>query len=220
MLDLEYLFKPLPRGEITSSWGGTTDLMHMQFAILVLLPLLWINVNVPSMRDLTSMYLLLATISLLIIFVERMNPQRFPWAVLGLNSERLGEQVIASILLAAATIILSGRKGGFIAPPFVPAEVAMRVYLWGYAFMAVEEAFFTQIILGTAIERMGIVPGSFAAAVVFTVFHWNVYGWSFQILTALFIYRVVAGVLSGIYRSVIPCAFPHLIINMLAATGG
>ena len=212
------MFKPMPKGEITSSWGGVTDLMHIQYAVLVLLPLLWIRVNLPEMRDLVSMYLLISAIASMIILSERISPARIPWAVLGLNTENLSQQVIASITLTAVTIILAG-EGAYIAPPIIPIETFMRIYLWGYAFVAVEESFFTQIILGTMMERTGIVPGSIVSALIFTAFHWSVYGWSVQILLAFFIYRVAAGILAGIYRSVIPCAFPHLIINALAVKG-
>jgi len=34
---------------------------------------------------------------------------------------------------------------------------------------------------------------------------------------ALTLYRIVAGILSGLYKSVVPTSFPHLIINVLAA---
>ena len=83
--------------------------------------------------------------------------------------------------------------------------------------MVAEESFFTEIILATAIERTGIVPGSIIAAFIFIGFHWRMYGWSSQILLALLVYRITSGIVCGLYRSVVPAATPHFIINVLAA---
>jgi len=206
----------MPEGEMTTSWGKATNLMHLQFFLLVFLPLLWIYVNLPELADLVLIYLVIAVFGTLIVLIERMSPKGTPWAVMGINTENLGQQVLSAVSIAVVTIIVGGREG-VIVPVRIPAETFMRIYLWGYALMAVEELLFTQVILATVEERLGIVPGALIAAVTFVVFHWRIYGWNFRILMALTLYRIVAGILSGLYKSVVPTSFPHLIINVLAA---
>ena len=206
----------MPEGEMTTSWGKATNLMHLQFFLLVFLPLLWIYVNLPELSDLVLIYLIIAVFGTLIVLIERMSPKGTPWAVMGLNTENLGQQVLSAVFIAVVTIIVGGREG-VVVPVRIPAETFMRIYLWGYALMAVEELLFTQVILATVEERLGIVPGALIAAVAFVAFHWRIYGWNFRILMAFALYRIVAGILSGVYKSVVPTSFPHLIINVLAA---
>lgn len=214
----EYLFSPMPAGEMTHPWGRFTTFLQVNFFFTVTLPLCWIMVNVPELSGLTLIYLVLALWGELIAFSERIMPEKVPWAYIAIGTEALPYQVLTAFAVTALVTSLGGATEACV-PFTITSEEPLalyKLYLWLYAFVAVEESLFGQWLSASAVEKLGIVPGASLSGFVFTIFHWRIYGWLPPILLGLFLFRFITTVAMGIFKSIIPAALSHFLNNFLA----
>ena len=216
---LEYLFKPMPDGYLSSRWENTTALIHVSFFFTVTLPLLWISVNIDELSRVAMLYLMMGVWSEIIAITERLSPEKIPWSYLAVRRENFLYQTLSGIALGIAVTFIGADISSFV--PFTIASATqasnlLKIYLWAYGFMAVEESLFSQWLAATLCEKTGLIPGATITALVFSAFHWSLYGWSTQILISLFVFRFLGSIVNAAYRSMVPSATAHVIINLLA----
>jgi len=217
---LDYLFTPMPQGELTHPWVSVTGLIELNFFFTIALPLLWIYVNIPELSGVASLYAMLAVWAETACLAERSMPEAVPYAYLGAGTEDLLEQFLTAAGITTLTAVLAGASiiSSFI-PPFILTEqctTALRLYLWLYALPFTEEGVFAQWVSATAMERLGVIPGSIISGIVFAFFHWQIYGWMTNVLLALFLFRFISNIVMVLFKSVIPSVAAHVMINFLS----
>ena len=71
------------------------------------------------------------------------------------------------------------------------------------------------MLLPTAVEDLGIIPGLILTSFVFTVFHWLAFDQTFLLLAGAFGFSIVAGVLALRMRSIVIAVAMHIAVNTI-----
>ena len=79
-----------------------------------------------------------------------------------------------------------------------------------------EEAIFRGLIFPSASETWGVVPGVLLSALIFMIFHWGLFGYNLQIQIFTFIFGILAAIMTGATRSIIPSIIMHYVINLVS----
>jgi len=219
-LDLEYWFKPLPEGTLTSEWTKTTALFHSIYFISIILPIMWVAINLEELRTVAIIYLIIGLWINLISITERLSPPKVPWSFMPVRFENFIQQTLAALIILAITVMSGIQISSFVpftimAPPSQIVSI-IKIYLWQFGFLSLEESFFGQYLGATLCEKIGIIPGALINAVIFVGFHYSMYGWAANILISLFIFRFLGSIANAIYRSMVPSAETHFLINLIA----
>lgn len=221
-LSEQYWFSRYPEGAFSVPPPYTVDPQKFLFwaGLGLILPMLWILINMPDVASVTLVYLLMVAIFFSAAMLEYMFPKRMVvTGLLGWGGMSYEVQVLVGVSIAAVSILL------FCSAPerfaFVPFQVVSlghtlaAFYLTVVAIPWIEEFIFGNLIPSSVIEEMGIVPGVAISAFVFSIFHSMVYSSNIYLLMAAFTFRALASVALVRFTSFLPGYVGHVVVNFV-----
>lgn len=171
----------------------------------------WTMVNVPEMFTMSVIYLFMLVFYTIAWTVEAIRP-KLRWAAV-LGTGRMGKGILFGLVAGTVWVGVESLLAMQAEVPLLALAPLAVWAIWGFAIPVAEEAVFTGMILPTAVEDFGIVPGLLSKAALFTVFHWLAYAQSFPLLAGAFGFSIVAGVLALRMRSIVIAVAMHIAVN-------
>lgn len=194
-------------------------------AVGLVLPLLWIMINVPEMQNVAITYVLLMAVFMSPALLEYVMPEKM--SVTGMvawGGYNYLIQAMVGVGIAAVCIFiaLSTPKLQFL-PESVEALgiTIVSFYISVVAVPIVEEFTFGNLVSCSLIKKLGLILGTIASAFTFSIFHYLVYApVNPLILIVPFVFRVLASIALVRFVSFLPGYVGHVVVNFVAWVGG
>ena len=214
---LDYLARPMPEGTYSANqpfkkafaWFGS---------IVGLLGFGWVAVNVPVMRVVATLYGVFGVATAAIILVEEIAPRKSEitacmlWGYGDWDKQILLGVAIALPFIAVEVLFSSLRFGVMQVQGMPLASFIITVLM----VPIIEEGLFRGVLAPSIAEDAGIIHGALISSFVFTVFHAYAYQLNLLALIVVFIFGAVAGFVDLVYKSILPSATAHKLINLYA----
>ena len=214
---LDYLVGSMPEGTYSANqpfkkafaWFGS---------IVGLLGFGWVAVNVPAMRDVATIYGVFGVAAMVVILVEEVAPRRSEITACMLwGYGEWDKQILLGFAIAlpfiAVEILFSSLRFGVMQVQDMPLASLIVTALM---IPVIEEGFFRGVLAPSIAEDAGIIHGAIISSFVFTVFHAYVYHLSLPALVVVFVFGAVAGFVDLVYKSILPSATAHKLVNLYA----
>ena len=214
---LDYLVGPMPEGTYTANqpfkkafaWFGS---------IVGLLGFGWVAVNVPAMRSVAIIYGVFGAVAAAIILVEEIAPRKSEitacmlWGYGDWDKQILLGFAIALPFIVVEVLFSSLRFGVMQVQDMPLASFIITVLM----VPIIEEGLFRGVLAPSIAEDAGIIHGALISSFVFTVFHAYAYQLNLPALAMVFLFGAVAGFVDLVYKSILPSATAHKLINLYA----
>lgn len=222
-----YWFSGYPEGAFSVPPPYTIDPQKFLFwaGLGLILPMLWILINMPDIANVTLVYLIMVAIFFSAAMLEFLFPkQMVVTGLLGWGGKSYDVQALVGIAIATISLLLFWFSPGTFA--FVPFQIVnlgqtlVAFYLTVIAIPWIEEFIFGNLIPSSIIEELGIVPGVLVSAFIFSVFHFLVYSANIYLLIAAFTFRALASIALVRFTSFLPGYVAHTIVNFIGFLSG
>lgn len=223
-LDRKYWFSGYPEGAFSVVPPYTVDPQKFIFyaGLGIMLPVLWISVNVPELSNVAFWYVGLVALMLPLMMFEWIFPKKMEaTAMVGFGGLSYGTQAAIGVGIALSVLmIFYSIPTEFRIFPF-SARSAGDITLFAFfltviAVPLIEEFTFGNLISASVIEELGIIPGSIVASLAFAMFHFLVYQSNAFFLFAAFVFRLLTCLAMVRFVSFLPGLVAHYVVNAVA----
>ena len=119
--------------------------------------------------------------------------------------------------LILITMVLVGASMAVLNVSFRLALSTTDLYLYFLASAIIEELFFRMFLVGffetkTKLKGVGIIISAF----IFTIFHYDAYGHSLEMMLAMFLGGIIFGIIYLLSKDITITMIAHLFINIIA----
>jgi len=209
---------PMPEG--TFSANQPFKRVFMWFgAIMALMGFGWIAINVPEYRTLALIYAGMAVITMVVYIAEEISPLKTETtACMLFGYGKWDEQMFYGVIIGLAFVTLNYALGIYLqVNPLQVKEMPIASFIITVMMVPiVEEGLFRGVIAPSIAEDAGLIHGALISAFAFAMFHGYVYGYNPLAMTMAFLFGVVAALVDFKYKSLLPGAVGHSIVNFFA----
>lgn len=202
-----------------SSWLLTILIVTASLAVW-----LWSLVNLPSIKDIAIVYLFMSIDAMILGGFAYISNNIFPFAVLGVP--KLKEAVLPVLVGVSYGLIFIFVGGGVtalassvplfsVATPFLALTPALLFLTYGIFAPLSEDLLFQSTMLPMMARIFNKPLAIMMTALGFSAMHWFFFGGSIALLITVFIFYIIAGALTTIFRTAVVSMSAHITYNML-----
>jgi len=215
----DYFWKgPMPEGTFSANqpfkkafeWFG---------AIMALMGFGWMAVNVPEYRTLAFIYAGMAVIAMVVYVAEEISPLKTETtACMLFGYGKWEEQILWGIIIGLVFVAFNYALGVYLqVNPLQVKEMPVASFIITVLMVPiVEEGLFRGVIAPSIAEDAGVLHGALVSAFAFAMFHGYAYGYNPVAMFIAFLFGTVAALVDFKYKSILPGAIAHQIVNFFA----
>lgn len=226
-MDINYLaerywFSRYPEGAFSVPPPYTINPQKFLFwaGLGLILPMLWILVNMPDIANIVLVYLIMVAIFFSAAMLEFLFPRRMVvTGLLGWGGKSYDVQAVVGLVIAITSLLLFWTSSNPFT--FLPVQIVslgqtlVAFYLTVIAIPWIEELIFGNLIPSSVIEELGIVTGVIISAFIFSMFHFLVYSANIYLLITAFVFRALASIALVRFISFLPGYVAHVAVNFV-----
>jgi len=187
--------------------------------ILVFLMLVWGMINMPDLKPVLDVYVILFLGAALILAGEIIAPNKYYWAFMAGYPTKIS--VLSGLILGVSWVLLS----------FEPlTSISVKQFLLSFSgtstktlFMLLliivmtllEESFFAAVTVPSVTEALGIIPALAISSLSFGFFHYAVYQANIYLILRAITFRIAADSINLRFRSFWASVTAHMAINLI-----